>query len=356
MDPRATAQEEVPVHHGEPRDSRRRRRRWPRVLLTTVFVLVGLALVGALVQVGAERRDAAAHPPPGELVSLPDGRELHLQVTGEEHDGPVVVLDAGAGGSSSSWAWIQPEIAQKYPVVSYDRAGLGWSDPSPNGPEPAAVIADLRAALAARGLDGPYVLVGHSLGGHYVRAFAASHPQEVVGIVLVDPSHENQASVLGEDYLAGIDPMFGALRVATRLGLTRLYHPMAAGMELPEPQRTQALAEQRNMKWVRAAGAELSAVDRVGAQVAGDHLGDVPLRVLIAGHAPNEAGQQQVDAMVALKQEMATTLSTNGEAVLLPDAEHVTIVTDPQHAQKISAAVMEVADAAARDPHSGTAP
>jgi pimeloyl-ACP methyl ester carboxylesterase len=168
-----------------------------------------------MIQVVTERRDAAAFPAPGERVEPPDGRALHLQVFGEQHDGPTVVLKAGAGAPSVASAWIQPLVAQRYTVVSYDRAGLGWSDPAGHGTTAAAVVEDLHSALRARGLSGPYILVGYSLGAHYVRAFAATHADEVNGVVLVDPSHQDQLRVLGEDG----DPthmrsMFTALRTA----------------------------------------------------------------------------------------------------------------------------------------------
>ena len=330
------------------RPPRRKRSRVLRVVTIMLGVLVILGLVGAVTQVLLERRDAAAHPAPGEFVALPDGRSLHLQVSGEG-DGPVIVLEAGASASSSSWAWIQPRLSERYQVVSYDRAGLGWSDPSTHGSDVEPVVGDLHAALDERGLDGPYVLVGHSLGGHYARAFAAAYPDEVVGLVLVDPSHERQGEAVGEDYLAGLGPMMTALELAARVGLTRVYNPMAVELGLPEPQRSQIQAEQRSVQWVRSARREITALDRIGAQVAGQDLGDIPLRVLNAGKAPNADGQEQVDAILPLRQELAETLSTRGQAVLLPEAEHITIVTEQEFAAQVADAVIEVADLAAAD-------
>jgi hypothetical protein len=90
----------------------------------------------------------------------------------------------------------------------------------------------------------------------------------------------------------------------------------------------------------------MTALDRIGAQVAGEDLGDIPLRVLIAGNAPDANGQEQVDAVLPLRKEMAEELSTNGRAVLLPRAEHITIVTEPDFAAQVSHAVMEVAERA----------
>jgi pimeloyl-ACP methyl ester carboxylesterase len=286
-----------------------------------------------------------AHRPPGELVELADGRLLHLQVAGEEHDGPTVLLETGMGGASMAWAWVHPRVAERATVVAYDRAGLGWSDPSPHGPGAEQVVRDLREALALRGLSGPYVLVGHSLGGHYVRAFAAAHPRDVVGLVLVDPSHEDQSAALGMD--PGQEAGFMAvLELATRLGITRLYHPADGHLRmLPEPQRSQAFAEQRTVRNVRALRAEFGAIDAVGAQLpGGGALGDLPLRVVIAAGAANDGEQRAVDIMAGLRQQLVE-LSSNAESVMLADADHVSIVTDPEQAGVVADAILDVVDA-----------
>lgn len=309
-----------------------------------VAVLTVLALIGAMIQAIAERRDAVAHPAPGELVELSDGRQLHLQVAGEEHAGPTVVLEGGAGASTPGWGWILPAVAEHATVVAYDRAGLGWSDPSPSGRDADPVIADLRDALATRGLPGPYVLVGHSLGAHYTRAFAEAHPDEVAGIVLVDPSHERAAQATGirSEELA---PMAIALRAATRLGLTRVHNPFDADIhQLPQPQRDQALAHMVTVGYARTFGAEMVALDRIGARLPGEPgaLGDVPLRVLIAtGGASDPDEQAMVAAMADLREGLAA-LSTRGETIVLPDASHVTIVTEQAHAQLVTDAIVEV--------------
>jgi pimeloyl-ACP methyl ester carboxylesterase len=124
--------------------------------------------------------------PPGQLVDL-GGRKLHIHCTGSGP--PTVILEAGASSFSIDWSLVQPDIARTSRVCSYDRARLGWSDP---GPAETAVnfVQDLHRLLAAANEKGPYVLVGASMGGIYVRLFQMQHPEEVVGMVLVDPTHE----------------------------------------------------------------------------------------------------------------------------------------------------------------------
>jgi pimeloyl-ACP methyl ester carboxylesterase len=326
------------------------RRRWPRRLgraaIRVVAILAGLAVIGVAFQAVAERRDAAAHPPPGELVPLPDGRQLHLQVAGEAHDGPVVVLEGGAGASSAAWGWIFPAVAEHATVVAYDRAGLGWSDASSDEPSTETALADLRHALDARGLAGPYLLVGHSLGSHYVRAFAAAHPDEVAGMVLVDPSHERAAQVMGmtSDQMW---PVFAGLQAATRLGLLRLYNPFAAEIEpLPQPHRDQALTQLVSTRYARTFRTEMTALDAIGSTLPSGQgaLTDTPLRVLIArGGAASPDQQRQVDGLADLRDDM-TAMSVDGESITLDDASHVSIVTDRQHAAIVSDTIIDLLD------------
>ena len=116
-----------------------------------------------------------------------DGRQLYLTCEGES--GPTVIMEAGGRGNSGSWRLVQPEVAQFTRVCAYDRAGTGYSESvAPNGT--AQAIADeLHSLLVTAGIDGPYVLVGHSLGGIIARVFADRHLSEIAGMVLVDTGH-----------------------------------------------------------------------------------------------------------------------------------------------------------------------
>jgi pimeloyl-ACP methyl ester carboxylesterase len=101
-----------------------------------------------------------------------------------------VILESGLGADHASWARVAPDAAVYARVCSYDRAGLGQSDSGPAPRDAAAASADLTALLAAAGVPGPYILVGHSFGGLLVRHFAAANPDSVVGLVLADAVSE----------------------------------------------------------------------------------------------------------------------------------------------------------------------
>ena len=159
--------------------------------------LLALGLAGgAAFQAISTRSALRKFKPPGRLVDVGDHR-VHLHCTGDV-DGPTVVLESGFGGWSIDWASVQPQIARFASVCSYDRSGLGWSERTAGSPTRSEIASRLRTLLHTAGAPGPYVLVGHSLGGLYVRQFARDFPDETAGMVFVDSSHEEMGGRASE--------------------------------------------------------------------------------------------------------------------------------------------------------------
>jgi pimeloyl-ACP methyl ester carboxylesterase len=154
-------------------------------LLPFVFALAaGVISAGVAYQAIESYLDRRRFPAPGRLVAVAEHRlHIHEQGTGS----PAVILEAGIAGSSSGWALVEPGIAQFTRVASYDRAGLGWSDANPAKPSLEQMLGELRVLLSAANVPRPYVLVGHSFGGLLARAYAHSSPDEIAGLVLLDP-------------------------------------------------------------------------------------------------------------------------------------------------------------------------
>jgi pimeloyl-ACP methyl ester carboxylesterase len=144
-----------------------------------LFVLAVIALPFGYQQFG-EWRDRRKYPPPGRTFN-----GLHLLSKGET--GPHVILEAGIASTCLSWTLVQDRAAAFARVHSYDRAGLGWSDPSSQPRSLDQLVAELRDLLHAAAIPGPYILVAHSFGGLIAKHFAAQYPDEVTGLVLVDP-------------------------------------------------------------------------------------------------------------------------------------------------------------------------
>ena len=157
-------------------------------LFVLVVLLLLLMLVGVAYQGIGSARDARRYPAPGQMVDV-GGHRLHLCCMGERR--PTVVMDAGLTASSLSWRLVQSEVSKFTRVCSYDRAGLGWSEPSPMPRTSQQIVQELHALLANAGIKGPYVLVGHSFGGFTARLYAATYSDEVVGMVLLDSAHPN---------------------------------------------------------------------------------------------------------------------------------------------------------------------
>ncbi|HVO64776.1 MAG TPA: alpha/beta hydrolase [Terriglobales bacterium] len=153
------------------------------------LVVVCLTITGALYQTISTRRDAQRFPRRGHLVQA---GSIHMNIDCSGQGSPTVILESGSGGPSVDWLMVQPEVARFSRVCSYDRAGYGWSD---SGPEPRSslqIARELKQLLQAAGEKGPYVLVGHSMGGYDIRTYTGQYPNDVVGMVLVDASHEDQ--------------------------------------------------------------------------------------------------------------------------------------------------------------------
>jgi pimeloyl-ACP methyl ester carboxylesterase len=188
-------------------------RRWTiRILVGLCGLIVVTTLTGATYQWLATRKDLAATPPPGRLVDI-GGYRLHLWCTGD--GAPAVLLDTGLGGSSADWGFVQPDVARFTRVCSYDRAGMGYSDPGPSPRTARRIASELDELLARGGIGGPVVLVGASIAGFDVRVFASDHPERAAGLVLVDASHEDQAHE--------VPPMARFVPLLSTIGVLRLF-------------------------------------------------------------------------------------------------------------------------------------
>ncbi len=161
--------------------------KWRRVtewvLLSLVILLCVTAAGSTIFNAVALRYYRAIYPAPGKIYRV-NGHDMHLYCTGE--GSPTLILDAGMGNDSLAWAKVQPELSKTTRVCSYDRAGMGWSTPGPDPRDADTIAGELHALLQQAGVSGPIVLMGHSMGGIFIRAYAAHYPQDVAGLIFIE--------------------------------------------------------------------------------------------------------------------------------------------------------------------------
>ena len=240
-------------------------------------------LLGYIYESLAEAADAKAYPPPGQLVDV-GGYGLHITCTGT--GSPTVVIDAGQGDWSTSWGSVQQEVAKSTRVCTYDRAGLGWSESGPLPRDAAHFARELHTLLQKANVPGPYVMVGHSLGGAAVQVFVGEYASEVSGVVLIDSMSPGQVTQPHVQEQAQADPEsqpFSREATLARFGIARLlvklpgmYPAMPPGYEAYYPLAVRPRSLQTSADEIRGLPASLAQVADVKT------FGDIPLIVLTA--------------------------------------------------------------------------
>jgi pimeloyl-ACP methyl ester carboxylesterase len=274
------------------------RGRW---LLTPVLGVLALASVGALAQTITTQRNEDAYPAPGVTYSVGDHR-LHLDCRGQ--GSPTVVLFSGLGEISSSWAKITDDLGSDTRVCAYDRAGQAWSDDVGSPQDGIAAAEDLHAMLAAANEEGPFVLVGHSIGGPYAMTYAAHYPEQVAGMVLLDSSSPRQLTDIPSypSQYALMRRGYAVLPVLARLGAGAL---VAGGAGYPADVADRLHAMTSTPRAARNARDEITIVPTLFEQAqALKTLGDLPLVVLTASESADKTGW-------AAAQDQIAELSTN---------------------------------------------
>jgi pimeloyl-ACP methyl ester carboxylesterase len=299
----------------------------------------------------------AAPPPIGQLVDV-GGYRLHLACQGD--GGPTVVMEAAIGETGLLWSLVQPAIAKTTRACVYDRAGLGWSDPSPRPRTAEIMVEELHALLGTAEVPGPYVLVGHSFGGLLVRLYAAHHPQEVAGLILVDSAHEQQYRRAPRQ-IQELLPQFEEQAHQQFQGLKALIvsGSLDPAMLPVPPQLPTAAAETfraliaASPKHVETLMAEQQAVGAVHAELATagiSSLGDLPLVVVSHGQPmampglAGEVNQANEQLWQQLQAELAG-LSSRGRLVVARDSGHYIQLERPQLVIDAIAEVLTAAQA-----------
>lgn len=301
---------------------------------------------------------------PGTLIDV-GGHRLHITCAGAGT--PAVIFDSALGASSLSWTYVQPEVSRFTTACAYDRAGFGWSEAGPRPRTVGRILDELRTLIARRGVPPPYVLVGHSFGGLTARLFAARHPREIAGLVLLDPaypedwlrpSHAHQELIDRGAVLCRYGALAARLRVADLVawlagvgsfGAARAIASRASGGVLKRadeevlaparklPRELQLIARRMwtQPRFFEALGSQIASIALSAAEFpAGQDFGDLPVAV-VSGETNSDAGQLARQGRLAAR-------SRRGRHIVAEGSGHWILLDRPD---VVISAVREVVDA-----------
>ena len=297
-------------------------------------ITISLLLVGFIYQKVSEALDRRKYPPQGELVNI-GGFSLHIKSSGQGT--PTVVMDAGGGASSITWGVVPSGIAKFTRVCIYDRAGFGWSDPNPKNPRTSQQsVAELHLLLTKAGIQPPYILVGHSLGGVNMRLYASQYPDDVVGLVLVDSSHEDQMTSEIQGRVTMAAWLYQILRIVSQVGVVRLIGALDTVLPVLKkikqdlqkyPLEVQSLFDTFKSFFYRphywaTASSEFGNIEKSFQSVQlVKSLGNLPVIVLSRGSADSRMSRERLQEWNSLQLDL-TKLSSNSKQIIAENSGH----------------------------------
>jgi pimeloyl-ACP methyl ester carboxylesterase len=318
--------------------------------------MIQAAVAGAFLTscaVSAAPDDGAEFAVPHQRIDI-GGRKLNMYCSGE--GAPVVVFVSPLGVAGWNWFKVFPEVSRHSRACVYDRAGFGFSDPSPRPGDSANAVDDLHALLSAAAIPGPYLLVGSSYGAMHAQLYAYRYPSEIAGIVLVDGQHEDEIQLL--DVVTG-----GMFAKGIPIGLARdraCAEGAAAGKVSEECRHdvepgagdrlAAAVEKQRNTPaYWRTKESESTGINGASIQElheARQNFADLPVLILARSVSPflipgqpqsprNRAGEDVHRASL----ELVLAYSPKGEMRVVPDASHLIQIDQPK---AVSDAIIEV--------------
>ena len=311
--------------------------------LLLLLILAGLCL----------RLFSSDPKPPGKLVDV-GGFKLHINSTGKRNSKPTLVIEAGSGGHSEYYYWLSEGLKDSLRVVRYDRAGIGYSELS-NGPrDPETVAHELHTLLEKTGESPPYILAGHSHGGHYIRVFKQRYPNEVAALVLIDSGHPDERERLNLPPSPGwLNSLYYAGAVFGDLGVLDLYMTIFGNNIMRAPGVPKEITDRyldyfsngkylwgylEEQKWDTALeemSKKIMEKDSLPIRVfSGTHLNEKALRKI--GLNPEKI---RIDR-AKMQEEMAAN-STNGKVIFL-DGGHFTIFTQKKNAGIICKEIVQL--------------
>ncbi|RUT35525.1 alpha/beta hydrolase [Paenibacillus zeisoli] len=286
----------------------------------------------------ASRQAESDYPPPGKLVDA-GGYKLHINKIGS--GSPTILLEAASGETSLSWKDIPKELADTATVVTYDRGGFAWSEKATTPRTGPNIVRELHTALKNEGIQGPYILVGHSLGGMYSRLFAQTYRNEVAGLVLIDAKPEDDdlktAPILEREHFQKPTPSAFVSKLLKQSGVMRILQDVLLDGLVQKSDRPAFINVIAQPKYFDAVEEEGQSVPMLADMVRGHNLGALPIRVVARGLVPKENAQaglskeagQRIEEIWQEGQREMLKLSTDSRLIVAKKSGHYIIHDEP---------------------------
>ena len=308
--------------------------KWVKWVCLSVAGVIALLLVAGFVYEHIARTLVRkAYPAQGQSVTVGDHT---LNVTSKGNGGPLVVFESGIDqGGAMVWGRVQDQTAMFTSTLSYDRAGIMWSERGGNPKTCVAMADELYEVLRKSNMQGPYILVGHSVAGYILRSFVARHAAEIAGIVLVDAAHPDQWNRFPPVLNKNLPPLW-VIRLASNTGAVRLFMPSVyPGISKNDslnvvvnayfPVSLPTVAEE--FAYVRSLADEAAKIST---------FGDIPL-IVITGTGesrkddyPSEALAKTFDTLWGEMQTDLLKMSTRSRHVLASRSGHFIMLDQPE--------------------------
>ncbi len=287
-----------------------------KVIKCTFWILcvlvIGVLIYGTISQKNYDKKVESEFKPTGKIVELSNNK-MHYQILGDGNF--TFVLETGLGENTETWKKIKDSLAQNGRVFMYDRSGLGFSEPNNEARTTKQIASELHELLTKEKIAGPYILVGHSIGGAHIRYFAHLYPENVAGLFLIDPSHEKMIDNMPTPSIMEKFFNFSAVNMAwSGIPFYLLPNP-------PHPNYKTSIS-------IKTYGREISAIDDSINQFRSEkpNLAQFPIYIISATAKDGQYKEENLNLMNELIEQSESEIKKH----IIEDKPHHIHLTDPE--------------------------
>lgn len=315
------------------------------------LLLIALALSGFIYEKVSYKKAKDHYPPEGQMMNVGD-RDIHVNLKGKKTDLPPVVIETGTGTWSYDWLRFQKKLSKHTLVMTYDRAGYGYSDPPSNGFSLDSTVSDLNTTLEKTEIDTPVILIGHSVGGVYARHFADQHPEKIAGLILVDSRNEFFKEAAPDTYIKKFFKSQSQTfnKILSRFGMVRLFGKGTLARMPDSINKEKYVQVQYDTPFFNVLDEEIIQIPKnVESLNNVKSLRDKPLTIITPEKVDSQAielgfSKKQADKINQKwkdSQEKLKGLSTNSELIYVQNSSHAVMYDKPK---VIMDAVLDMGD------------